>query len=455
MIGSALFTLAHRMRGSAALQVLEEIRGESALAADEVRRRQWARLSALLSHAEAKVPYYRQLFAELGITARDIRTPADFAAFPVLTKDIIRAQGSALIADGTDRAQLLTHRSGGSTGVPLEFYHDRAATDLSDAGTYRNFLQCGWQPGDMIAFFWGFNERLEAMSRLEFEARQYLRRSYQFDPFQQSDEDFARWLVTLRRIRPTIVYGYASSIGLFAEWALRTGARVPRVKGLFCTAEKLLPRQREAMERAFQAKAYDVYGSSEVRNIACECSRGTFHLNTDFVYAEVEDPSVQGPQPFLLTGLIDRSMPFIRYRNEDCGTLGAEVCGCGSGFPAMKLDIARQSDSFRFENGRVVHGEFFTHLFYGVEGVRMFQFRQVARDRIEVLAVPDAAAHGLDAVMAGIRTQVEALAPGQLTCHVQLVSEIPLSSAGKHRFTVSLVQHAAESTAESTAGHGA
>ncbi len=447
MIGNALFTLAHRMRGSAALRVFEEIRGEPALAADEVRRRQWARLSGLLAHAEAKVPYYRQVFADLGIGARDIRTPADFAAFPVLTKDIIRAHGPELIAEGTDRSKLLTHRSGGSTGVPLEFYHDRAATDLSDAGTYRNFLQCGWQPGEMIAFFWGFNERIEAMSRLEFEARQYLRRSYQFDPFQQSDADFERWLVTLRRVRPTIVHGYASSIGLFAEWALRTGARVPRVKGLFCTAEKLLPRQRDAMERAFQAKAYDVYGSSEVRNIACECSRGTFHLNADFVYAEVEDPLLEGPQPFLLTGLIDRSMPFIRYRNDDCGTLGAHVCGCGSGFPAMKLDIARQSDSFRFENGRVVHGEFFTHLFYGVNGVRMFQFRQLALDHIEVLAVPEAAASGLDAVMANIRGQVEALAPGQLTCEARLVSEIPRSSAGKHRFTVSLVQHAADAAA--------
>jgi phenylacetate-CoA ligase len=450
VIGRALFSLAHRLRGSAALEVLEEIRGESALPAAQVRERQWARLSAMLAHAEAKVPYYRRVFVELGITARDIRTPADFAAFPVLTKDLIRTHRDELIAEGTDRSQLLVHRSGGSTGVPIEFYHDRAATDLSDAGTYRNFLQCGWQPGEMIAFFWGFSERLEAMSRIEFAARQHLRRSYQFDPFRQSDADFARWLEVLRRLRPAIVYGYASSMGLFAEWALRTGQRLPSVKGLFCTAEKLLPRQREAMERAFGARAFDVYGSSEVRNIACECARGTFHLNADFVYAEVEDPAREGAQPFLLTGLIDRSMPFIRYRNEDCGTLGAETCGCGSGFPALHLDIARQSDSFRFANGRVVHGEFFTHLFYGVGSVRMFQFRQVAVDRLEVLAVPEPSVGGVEAALAGIRAQVEALAPGQLTCDVRLVSEIPLTNAGKHRFTVSLVQHGHE-----TVGQGA
>ena len=450
MIGRALFAFTHKLRGSAALQVLDEIAHEGARPAAEVRARQWARLTGMLAHAEARVPYYRRVFAELGITARDIRTPADFAQLPVLTKDIIRAHGEELIAEGTNKAALFTHRSGGSTGVPLEFYHDRTATDLSDAGTYRNFLQCGWRPGEMIGFFWGFNERLEAMSRAEFEVRQFLRRSYQFDPFRQSDGDFAQWQRTLQRIRPSILYGYASSIGLFSEWALRTGAKLPRVKGIFCTAEKLLPQQRRAMQHAFDAPVFDVYGSSEVRNIACECRGGTFHLNADFVYAEVEDPEVSGPQPFLLTGLIDRSMPFLRYRNEDCGTLGGAECDCGSGFPALKLDIARQSDSFRFANGRVVHGEFFTHLFYGVQGVRMFQFRQVAPDRVDVLAVLEPGSDGANRALDAVRAQVEALAPGQVTCAVQVVPEIPLSNAGKHRFTVSLVQHAAE-----TAGQGA
>lgn len=442
MIGKALFTITHRMRGSAALEVLADIRGEPALAADAVRERQWARLLAMLAHAEAKVPYYRRVFAELGMTVRDIRTPADFARIPVLTKDLVRAHRDELIAEGTDRSTLIAHRSGGSTGVPLEFFHDRVATDLSDAGTYRNFLQCGWQPGEMIAFFWGFNERIEAMSPFEFEARQWLRRSHQFDPFRQSDEDFARWLKVLRRIKPAIVYGYASSIGLFAEWAIRTGTPVPRVKGVFCTAEKLFRRQREAMQQAFGAPVFDVYGSSEVRNIACECRRGTFHLNADFVYAEVEAPEIPGPRPFLLTGLIDRSMPFIRYRNEDCGSLEDARCDCGSGFPALRLDLARQSDSFRFANGRVVHGEYFTHLFYGVQCVRMFQFRQAALNRIEVLVVLEPGAAGVDAALASVRAQVEALAPGQLECVVQVVSEIPLSAAGKHRFTVSLLESA-------------
>jgi len=37
--------------------------------------------------------------------------------------------------------------------------------------------------GEMIAFFWGGNDKLYAMSGVEFELRQFARTQYQFDPF--------------------------------------------------------------------------------------------------------------------------------------------------------------------------------------------------------------------------------------------------------------------------------
>jgi len=48
---------------------------------------------------------------------------------------------------------------GGSTGVPLSFYHDRSYDETSEAGTFRNLRQCGWKPGQTIAYVWGGNDR--------------------------------------------------------------------------------------------------------------------------------------------------------------------------------------------------------------------------------------------------------------------------------------------------------
>jgi len=72
------------------------------------------------------------------------------------------------------------------------------------------------------------------------------------------------------------------------------------------------------------------------------------HVNADFVAIEEDKVEGDGPRPFLLTSLQNLSMPFIRYRNEDCGYLSQESCSCGNHFSLMRLEIARTSDNFLF-----------------------------------------------------------------------------------------------------------
>jgi phenylacetate-CoA ligase len=437
LVGRVLLDLACRLRGFDTLGVLKQIDKTPTLPDEEVRRHQFAKLTALVAHAERHVPYYRTLFRSLGITSRDIRTWNDFRALPILTKDIIREHQAALVRDDVPLESLHAHFSGGSTGMPLRFYRSREYMAASDAGTYRNLQQCGWQPGEMIAFFWGGNEKLYAMSRLEFEARQLLRRMYQLDPFHAGEGEMANWARRLRRVRPRVALGYASTIARFAAFLETTRETVDGLKGVFTTAEKLYRPQREAIERVFRCKVFDCYGSSEIQNIAAECRQGHMHVNADFVVLEEQPGHVDGPKPFLLTSLWNLSMPFIRYRNEDCGYLSDEQCSCGNHFPLMQLEIARTSDNFVFPNGRVVHGEFFTHLMYGSDGIQSFQFHQTEPDHIVLWIVPGSGdaqsrhARSVDAIR-----QVQAICPTH-PVHVEVreVDAIPLSSAGKHRFT--------------------
>ncbi|MBX6364865.1 MAG: phenylacetate--CoA ligase family protein [Gemmatimonadetes bacterium] len=444
----ALYLAVERLRGSEALALLREIEPLRMLPPDRARALQFARLQALLEHAERRVPYYRELFADLRISSRDIRSLEDFARLPVLTKDIVRERARDLVRDDVPLSSLSEHHSGGSTGVPLTFWREPRYMSASAAGTYRNLRQAGWRPGDMVAFFWGWNDRLNRMSRVEFELRQQLRRMYQFDPFHSGLEAMDRWVRTWNRIRPRVALGYASTIARFAAHVERTGRRLRPVAGVFTTAEKLYPAQRELIHRVLGGPVFDCYGSSEVQNIATECVRGRMHVNADFVVLETDEAGrmADGTAPLLVTSLWNYAMPFIRYRNEDCGALVPGVCDCGSGFPLMELRIARVSDNFVLPNGRVVHGEFFTHLLYGSEGIESFQFHQTAMDRIVLWIVPtgeDGAARER-AVRAAV-AQVEALAPGLIHVEAREVASIPLSSAGKHRFTRSDVSIPADS----------
>src|SRR5262249_7639308 len=150
--------------------------------------------------------------------------------------------------------------------------------DVSEAGTYRNFCQSGWMPGEMIAFFWGSNERIHQMSKTEFELRQFVRRMYQFDPFDSGTHEMDQWLRRWSSLRATVALGYASTIARFAEVIEASGQKVKALRGVFTTAEKLYSAQREVISRVFGCHVYDCYGSSEVQNIAAECPSGSMHV---------------------------------------------------------------------------------------------------------------------------------------------------------------------------------
>jgi phenylacetate-CoA ligase len=443
-VGRILFGLTHRLRGSRSLTLLRQIAEGPHLSPSEIQAAQFRRLSELLAHAETHVPYYREIFRELGIRSQDVRNLRDFARLPILTKDIIRQRYRDLVRDDVPSETLSIHHSGGSTGVPVTFYRDHLYMAASEAGTFRNLRQAGWSPGEMIAFFWGANESINKMSRWQFELRQQMRRMYQFDPFNSGRVEMEHWLQRWRTLGASVALGYASTIARFAQFIETAGARIAPLKGVFTTAEKLYKPQRDAISRAFGCRAFDLYGSSEVQNIAAECPLGSMHINSDFVVLETDHTagSGNGPAPFIITSLWNRAMPFIRYRNEDYGELIEGSCDCGNNFPLMRLDIARVSDNFTLPGGRIVHGEFFTHLMYGKQGIENFQFHQTAPDRIILWIVPssqgsNATVQSVDAVV----KQIKALVPEQeIKVEVRKTEEIPLSSAGKHRFTRSDVQ---------------
>jgi phenylacetate-CoA ligase len=436
--GRILLGLAEKLRGGRSLARLKEIGGTPFLTPAGLEALRVRMLRDLLSHAESKVPYYRELFRSLAVTSRDFRSLADLERLPILTKDIVRARQQDLIREDVDRSKLSTHHSGGSTGVPLTFFREPSYMDYSKAAEYRAYMQCGWRPGDMIAFFWGGSDKLYSLPSWQFEVRQRLRRAYQLDPFFSGPEEMDRWMKKWGSIAPVIGAGYASTIARFAEHVESRGARIPALKGVFTTAEKLYPQQRAVIERVFQCHVFDFYGSSEVQAIAAECPQGGMHVQGDFVIVE-KQKEVQpkdGATPFLVTSLRNYAMPFIRYRNEDCGDLIETPCSCGNGFPLLDLRISRVSDNLRLPSGRIVHGEYFTHLMYGTQGIATFQFHQIALDHIVVWVVPvEGLAEERAAAVRGVIDHLRTLdAPHTLQVEVRETDAIPLSGAGKHRF---------------------
>ncbi len=408
------------------------------MSAIEVENTQVDRLRSVLQEAGAHVPYWRDLFATLDFDPDAVDSVEDIASLPILTKEIIRAEGDRMMSDGADSRRVLVRTTGGSTGKPLTFRVAREEYEAQLAINLRAFQLVGVSPGDGFAKIWGYGKRQRIGNLLApLTGRLY------FDAFHTAPADLDRWYAAMRRIRPKAIYGYAGALHLFAKHVESRGGSLPGLKVIASTAEKLLPEARDDIERALGARVFDMYGAHEVTRLASECRYGRMHVHPDSAVLEfVPDPDdPDGPQRILVTSLLSAVQPFIRYDIGDAGKPGVGPCQCGLHFPTMSMDVGKQHLVFELPDGERLHTSFFFQKLYPIDALEAFQIRQVALDHIEVVAIPapqrtEEASNALDGALETFR---ERLGDG-VTVDWRFVDEIPLTPRGKRPFVVSLVE---------------
>jgi phenylacetate-CoA ligase len=205
----------------------------------------------------------------------------------------------------------------------------------------------------------------------------------------------------------------------------------------------LWPHQRQLIETAFRSPVYNFYGSREVANLAAECPEGRkMHLISTWRFVEIVD-HVGRPLPdgsegsIVVTDMSNFVMPFIRYRNDDVGAMSADLCECGRPSPVVGELLGRSTDLIRTPRGDIIHGEFFTHLFYGREDIVKFQVHQTALDHVLVRYVPR---EGRDAEFEKtLKNRIAERLGAGVAVEIEVCDEILLPPSGKHRFTISSV----------------
>ncbi|SDA29373.1 phenylacetate-CoA ligase [Nitrosospira sp. Nsp18] len=108
LISSLVFPLHERIKNHSSVAVRKEMELSQWWDTRRLEAFQFAKLQRLLTHVEAHVPYYRNLFTSIGFKASHVRSLADLARLPLLDKPKIRANTEALkSANGRDLAREL------------------------------------------------------------------------------------------------------------------------------------------------------------------------------------------------------------------------------------------------------------------------------------------------------------------------------------------------------------
>jgi phenylacetate-CoA ligase len=434
-----IWRLRAAIAGSPLFRYWQELEDAQWLSRVELERLQLFKLQRLLHHAYRHVPFYRRRFEDAGLHPDHIHSLADLRRLPVLTRDDVRQHPHELVADNIPRQDIHLNATGGSTGQPVSFYQDRTYRTTNVAAKLRYRGWYGFQRGDKRAFLWGMDRDLPDSGwrrRLVLA----LRRERWLNSFDVSGEKMLAFARFLADWRPKVIVGYASSLQLFASFLKANGLDGIHPVAVESSAEKLWDFQRALVEEVFDCPVFNVYGSREFGGLAAECDQHAgLHVFTDLHVVEVvrdNQPVADGELgEVLVTNLINRAMPLVRYRIGDLARPAGAACGCGRGFPLLSEIGGRSSDIISTPGGRYVHGEFFTHLFYGVPGVRKFQVHQKALDDIEVLIESD---DQLSSQFADeLRAKIAAQVGPEVRFTFRRVGNIPPARSGKHRFTVS------------------
>jgi phenylacetate-CoA ligase len=412
------------------------------LSAREVERRSLTLLRHTMFVAYHCVPYYKKKFDEAGINPRDLRTPSDLRHFPLLTKQDIRENEQDMISVGSGLAGARWNASGGSTGTPVRFVRSRLAATIGKAIEYRMWRWYGVKPGAKQAIIWGADHDIPP-DRFASRLKNRVLGVRWLNAFHLDERRCRAFAEILSEFQPEIIYGYATALARFARYLRETGVDLSIApRAIRSTAEVLLPEQRALIEASLHGSVYDYYGSRDAGPIAGECTaQDGLHIFPDVTYVEILQPNGDACAPgetgeIVVTKLREHAMPFIRYRIGDRAAWRAGSHKCPIPFARISSIQGRIGDFVLTPDGREIHAEFFSHLFYGAEGVVRFQVRQPTPSALRMLVqtTGEVDESALESIR---RSAAERFSAGELgTVTLHRVDRIDPGPSGKHRFVL-------------------
>jgi phenylacetate-CoA ligase len=345
-----------------AMRLGRELIGHDRWTAEELQADQRRRLEAVVRHAAERSRLYRELYAGLGAGDR-----VELDRLPVVDKATVMERFDDLVTDrrltlasveahldGLARDELLLGRyramaTGGSTGRKGVFVVDRDEWRQYLAGFFR------WN------HYVGLRPRLPRRLRIaSIAAARPLHMTYRM----ASSIDVGLYRVlrleaatpvpamvaALNRHQPEFLYAYGSVLGLLAAEQLDGRLRIaPAI--IASSGETHTDDLRDAVRAAFATSSFELYAMTEAGILGSHCDRHAgVHLFEDQAIVEVVDeqgrpvPPGQAGHKLLVTNLVARVQPLIRYEVSDMVAVAVEPCPCGRPFRLLRAIEGRNDD---------------------------------------------------------------------------------------------------------------
>jgi len=391
-------------------------------AENRIRRHQDQKLVDTLRYAVERVPHYR----DLGLKADQITSAADLEHFPVLTKSTLQENQVKLLADGVTLDTCKTSITSGSTGEPTTSAFDR-----------NTWLLCKYtlKIRRLLAYGVGIGKRVLLVSEMHPEEIADSSRVFGSgllfgQRYVSIHQPVSHGLHELRSFRPHAIYAFPSYLAELLEYCERQQEILPSLGTIFTSSEVLSEGLRQRLMNAFSADVCDVYGNTEFKEVAWQCRSKRYHVNFESTWVETIDDAEDGFGTVLLTTLVNRAMPLIRYRVGDRVRMGTGQCDCGRNGPWLAAVSGREVDMLILADDRRLSPYLLTSIIELDPGIRRYQIVQSTPSELTIRYLR---AFDREVNEPQLRRSIAELLGEAVRIHFEHVTDLPRTERGKQK----------------------
>jgi phenylacetate-CoA ligase len=343
---------------------------------------QFEKIKFLLIESYNGIPYYRGLFDSLGFNPKtDFQTLSDLAKLPILSKEFAK-KNKNLFVNNRHAKNAILFKTSGSTGVPFEILVHPNQWILEQGVVWRHWKWGGYNFRDPLAMVRSFvppnGQTLWRTSKLS--------NFTYFSPFHLNDENMTKYLDQMIAKKIIVLRGYPSSIATLAEFVLRSGYAIPKIKLVLTASEVLTDRDRILIENAFGAKVSNHYGLAEQIVMMGDCEKHEgLHNYDEYGYLELLDTDDPNIKRIVGTNLNNLTTPLIRYDTGDLAVLSEKPCSCGKTLPTIKNIIGRKDAVIKTIEGYEIPTTNFYTMLEHFQEIERWQIVQRSLTEIELI----------------------------------------------------------------------
>lgn len=401
---------------------------------DKLMNFQNTRLNKIINHCYNTVPYYNEIFDNLGLKPNDIQCISDLSRLPILTKDIVNSRFEDFISTSIDRKDMVWSHTNGTTGSGFRFLTTKDAIADQWAVWWRYRRNVGISFDTKCAIFGG--QKVVPVNQKKPPYWRYnkgLNQIY-FSVYHLSEDSIEHYLRELIKSKIKWIHGYPSAIALIAQYIINNNIEMDhQIKYITTGSENLLDHQEALIKSAFGIKPYQHYGLAEgVSNISHDVNYKLV-VDEDFSVTEFVNIDDQGLH-IIGTTLTNFAMPLLRYDTKDIATQTYNTDQ--SPFPRIVNCIdGRKEDYIVLKNGRYIGR--LAHVFADMISVKEAQIYQYKDYSIDVRIVRGVQYNSHHERM--IWENLNNLFGGSLNISFSYHTKITRSLSGKLRFVISEV----------------